>query len=268
MPPITTSRSSAPAPPGSPPRAASPSAGHRHRHRGPRPAGWPCRDGHDARRAGRSRLRMAAFGRSQSADGDCPLTRFLGRRETTRLGSVRRVHADTAEQEEWHAASLAFHARVEAAAAERMTARLQRCSRRAIAGTSCSTRSAPGPTGSSSIAYRCTITGAMPTAVPIGAFGRATAACSRGSAPACRCSRAAMRVVDHRSAAIAVETERGRVRSRAVLITLPPTVLAAEAVRFTPRSRRRSSPRRTASSSASPTSSSWPRRKIPRFPRR
>ncbi len=43
-----------------------------------------------------------------------------------------------------------------------------------------------------------------------------------------------VRSVDHRGAMITVESAQGSVRGRAVLVTLPPTLLAAETVRFTP----------------------------------
>jgi monoamine oxidase len=42
------------------------------------------------------------------------------------------------------------------------------------------------------------------------------------------------RAIDHRSRVIRVETARGDLRVRAVLVTLPPTLLAAGAIRFTP----------------------------------
>jgi monoamine oxidase len=41
--------------------------------------------------------------------------------------------------------------------------------------------------------------------------------------------------IDHRGRAILVETPRGSLRARAVLVTVPPTLLAAETIRFTPR---------------------------------
>jgi monoamine oxidase len=41
--------------------------------------------------------------------------------------------------------------------------------------------------------------------------------------------------IDHRDRAIKLATARGRLTARAVLVTLPPTLLAAEAIRFTPR---------------------------------
>jgi monoamine oxidase len=44
----------------------------------------------------------------------------------------------------------------------------------------------------------------------------------------------AVRLVDHRSRIICVETARGSLRVRAVLVTVPPTLLAAETIRFTP----------------------------------
>lgn len=43
-----------------------------------------------------------------------------------------------------------------------------------------------------------------------------------------------VRLVDHSGGAIRVQTARGDVRVRAVLLTLPPTLLAADAVRFVP----------------------------------
>jgi monoamine oxidase len=44
----------------------------------------------------------------------------------------------------------------------------------------------------------------------------------------------AVQRVDHRGRTILVETSRGSVRVRAALVTLPPTLLAAETIRFTP----------------------------------
>jgi monoamine oxidase len=41
--------------------------------------------------------------------------------------------------------------------------------------------------------------------------------------------------IDHRDRAIGIATARGRLTARTVLVTLPSTLLAAEAIRFTPR---------------------------------
>ena len=46
--------------------------------------------------------------------------------------------------------------------------------------------------------------------------------------------RSRVRRIDHRGRTIRVETARGMLRARAVVVTLPPTLLAADAVRFDP----------------------------------
>ena len=84
-------------------------------------------------------------------------------------GRLRRVHADAAAQEDWHADRRPF---MSASKRQRPSAgidRPRRAREAADAGTPCSTRSAPGPMASSSIACRCMTTRAMPIAASTGA---------------------------------------------------------------------------------------------------
>jgi monoamine oxidase len=150
-------------------------------------------------------------------------------------GRLRRVHADEPEQTEWHAASAAFHARVEAAAAEPAdqpaAALLETGSRwnnllnainTWVNGVELDRLSVHDYAryADSGINWRIregygTLFARLGADLPV-----------HLGVP--------VRSVDHRGAAIAVDSARGSVRSRAVLVTLPPTLLAAEAVRFNP----------------------------------
>jgi monoamine oxidase len=150
-------------------------------------------------------------------------------------GRLRRVHAGEAAQDEWYAASAAFHARVEAAAAEpqdRPAASLLETGNRWNALLNAISTWANGVELDRLSVHDYTRYADSGTNWRIReGYGSLFARLGADlrvhlGAPA--------RSVDHRGATIVVETARGAVRSRAALVTLPPTLLAAEAVRFTP----------------------------------
>lgn len=167
-----------------------------------------------------------------------PLARSLGFSVDERRpdwGRLRRIHVDPGEQEEWQAASAEFHERVAAAAAEprdRPAASLLATGGRWNALLNAISTWANGVEldrlsvrdytryADSGVNWRVregygSLFARLGQSLPV-----------RLGAP--------VRSIDRRGAAIAIELGLGSVRSHAVLVTLPPTVLAAGAVQFTP----------------------------------
>lgn len=150
-------------------------------------------------------------------------------------GRLRRVHEDAMEQADWHAASSAFHERIEAAARDaedRPAAALLEPGGKWNALLNAISTWANGVEldqlsvrdysryQDSGVNWRLregygSLFVKLAAGLPV-----------RLGNPVER--------VDRRGKDIIIETPKGSVRARAVLVTLPPSVLAAETVRFTP----------------------------------
>ncbi len=201
---------------------------------------------------------MAAFGRPQPAVADRPGSRFLDPPPAARMDQPTAPQRRNGRGR----SRLARHPRSAKPGAPESRRRAGRpaigepvAAGRALE-RNCSTRPAPGETAPSSTASRSRITSATRTAGPTGGcgegYGRLFERLAEGLPVALG---TAVSRIDHGGRAIRLDTTRGTVTARRVIVTVPTSILAAEVLRFDPPCPT-SSPPQPACRSGSTTSSS------------